>query len=136
MKKMTFILMAVMAVVFASCEKEGDDDNSTDYETLIIGTWKVTHAEFDGVFIDITVPPASEIISETTATFRTDGTYTGEGYLGDGSGTYEIKGNTVITYYAGEEFIKYEIISINGNECILIMRADDQSIKIKCKKIS
>ena len=70
----------------------------------------------------------------TYATFKSDGTYYGSGYFGNGSGTWSIKGNTVNTYVGGELYASYEIISVTSTTSELKMSMDGESIWIKCKK--
>ena len=128
MKKHLFLLLTlvVATVAFVSCSND-DDDNQ--YNSDIVGTWKITEFKMSqsGSYIDWP-------FKTTYATFKSDGTYYGSGYFGNGSGTWSIKGNTVNTYVGGELYASYEIISVTSTTSELKMSIDGESIWIKCKK--
>ena len=128
MKKHLFLLLTlvVATVAFVSCSND-DDDNQ--YNSDIVGTWKITEFKMSqsGSYIDWP-------FKTTYATFKSDGTYYGSGYFGNGSGTWSIKGNTVNTYVGGELYASYEIISVTSTTSELKMSMDGESIWIKCKK--
>ena len=128
MKKQLFLLLTlvVATVAFVSCSKD-DDDNQ--YNSDIVGTWKITEVKTSqsGSYIDWP-------FKTTYASFKSDGTYYGSGYFGNGSGTWSIKGNTVNTYVGGELYASYEIISVTSTTSELKMSMDGESIWIKCKK--
>lgn len=128
MKKHLFLLLTlvVATVAFVSCSND-DDDNQ--YNSDIVGTWKITEVKTSqsGSYIDWP-------FKTTYATFKSDGTYYGSGYFGNGSGTWSIKGNTVNTYVGGELYASYEIISVTSTTSELKMSMDGESIWIKCKK--
>ena len=128
MKKQLFLMLTlvVATVAFVSCSKD-DDDNQ--YNSDIVGTWKITEVKTSqsGSYIDWP-------FKTTYASFKSDGTYYGSGYFGNGSGTWSIKGNTVNTYVGGELYASYEIISVTSTTSELKMSMDGESIWIKCKK--
>ena len=128
MKKQLFLLLTlvVATVAFVSCSND-DDDNQ--YNSDIVGMWKITEVKMSqsGSYIDWP-------FKTTYATFKSDGTYYGSGYFGNGSGTWSIKGNTVNTYVGGELYASYEIISVTSTTSELKMSMDGESIWIKCKK--
>ena len=128
MKKHLFLLLTlvVATVAFVSCSND-DDDNQ--YNSDIVGTWKITEVKTSqsGSYIDWP-------FKTTYATFKSDGTYYGSGYFGNGSGTWSIKGNTVNTYVGGELYASYEIISVTSTTSELKMSMDGESIWIKCNK--
>ena len=128
MKKHLFLLLTlvVATVAFVSCSND-DDDNQ--YNSDIVGTWKITEVKMSqsGSYIDWP-------FKTTYATFKSDGTYYGSGYFGNGSGTWSIKGNTLNTYVGGELYASYEIISVTSTTSELKMSMDGESIWIKCKK--
>ena len=128
MKKQLFLLLTLVVATFAfvSCSKD-DDDNQ--YNSDIVGTWKITEVKTSqsGSYIDWP-------FKTTYASFKSDGTYYGSGYFGNGSGTWSIKGNTVNTYVGGELYASYEIISVTSTTSELKMSMDGESIWIKCKK--
>ena len=128
MKKKLFLLLTIVVATFAfvSCSKD-DDDNQ--YESAIVGTWKITDVKTSQSGTYISWP-----FKTTYASFKSDGTYYGSGYFGAGSGTWSVKGNTVNTYVGGELYASYEIISVTSTTSELKMSMDGESIWIKCKK--
>ena len=128
MKKHLFLLLTlvVATVAFVSCSND-DDDNQ--YNSDLVGTWKITEVKTSqsGSYIDWP-------FKTTYATFKSDGTYYGSGYFGNGSGTWSIKGNTLNTYVGGELYASYEIITVTSTTAELKMSMDGESIWIKCKK--
>ena len=128
MKKHLFLLLTlvVATVAFVSCSND-DDDNQ--YESTIVGTWKITDVKTSQSGTYISWP-----FKATYASFKSDGTYYGSGYFGNGSGTWSIKGNTVNTYVDGDLYASYEIISVTSTTSELKMSMDGESIWIKCKK--
>lgn len=123
MKKTLLLLISILTMTFIGCS---NDDDDSEYKDAIIGTWELTEIEINGNWITMPKP--------TYATFNSDGSYTGRGYFGNGTGTYKISGNTVTCYIDGEVYIKYEIIDIIGNVCTLNMIVGSESRKIICNK--
>ncbi len=136
-KLLATVFLAVLAIVSISCSKD-EPTNKFDYPLeTIYGTWRVTHVEREnGTMLDVTSSIAEKHFKPTYATFNSDGTYSGRGFFGDGDGTYKAQGKTVICYIDGEEYLKYDILSLSGNQCELKMHQTDDksSIKIRCKK--
>ena len=128
MKKYLFLLLTLMVTSFAfvSCS---DDDDDNRYNSAIVGTWKITEVKTSQSVSYMDWP-----FKTTYASFKSDGTYYGSGYFGNGSGTWSIKGNTVNTYVGGELYASYEIISVTSTTSELKMSMDGESIWIKCKK--
>jgi hypothetical protein len=123
------MLMIVSSISFASCSD--DDEPQSPYATTIIGTWKITHFGSEAYW-------ATWNKSTTTATFNSDGTYSGRGYFGTGSGTYTLKGSHITCYIDGDVYAQYDIISVENGIAILDMYAGNDSstkLTIKCKKI-
>jgi len=136
MKKIIGILL--LAVIVLSCSKDSEAESKFNYDlNLLYGTWRITHIQNDdGSFMDITTSAAESLIEPTYATFKSDFTYTGKGFFGNGNGKYKAVGNSVITYVDGVEFLRYDIVSLTGTECQLIIKepGTTSSIGIKCKK--
>ena len=128
MKKYLFLLLTlvVTSLAFVSCS---DDDDDNQYNSAIVGTWKVTEVK-TRQYVSYMVRP----FKTTYASFKSDGTYYGSGYFGTGSGTWSIKGNTVNTYVGGELYASYEIISVTSTTSELKMSMGSDAIWIKCKK--
>lgn len=141
MKKKTILsmLLAVMTVglsaVFTSCSSD-DDENKFDYPMeTVYGTWETTAVkQKNGDWLDLTSWVWAEYRAK--ATFYSDGTYTGSGALGNGSGTYTVAGNTIVTYVNGKEYTRYVVsyISSDGTEMQGTMSDKTSSIEFKAKK--
>ena len=128
MKKQLFLLLTLVVATFAFVSCSNDDDDY-QYDPAIVGTWKITEVKTSQSGTYINWP-----FKATYASFKSDGTYYGSGYFGNGSGTWSIKGNTVNTYVAGDLYASYEIISVTSTTSELKMSMDGESIWIKCKK--
>lgn len=102
------------------------------YNLVIYGTRDITHIKNDGKWLDIT----SSIFSEfhASATFNPDGTYSGHGYFGNGSGTYKAMDNAIICYVGKEEYARYIIHNLTNDTAEMTMKMGGSSIDIKCKK--
>ena len=128
MKKYLFFLLAlvVTSLAFVSCS---DDDDDNQYNSAIVGTWKITEVKTSqsGSYMDWP-------FKTTYASFKSDGTYYGSGYFGTGSGTWSIKGNTVNTYVGGKLYTSYEIISVTSITSELKMSMGNDAVWIKCTK--
>lgn len=120
MKIKILLILVLLCTVFTSCKK--DDKNKFDYpmETLY-GIWDGSEVYLNksSQWIDITKYPYTEF--GFSIRFNPDGTYYGSGYFGNGSGTYEASGKTIITYIDGEEYAKYTIKSLTSSKCELTM---------------
>lgn len=132
------VALVGLVVALSGCSKDDEPSNAFDYpmETLY-GTWRVTHIEQkNGSMLDVTTPIAERVFEPTYATFNADGTYSGRGAFGDGSGTYKAKGKTISCFVDGQEYLKYDVISLVGTQCELKMyqSGSSSSIKIRCKK--
>lgn len=129
--KKYFYLMALCLpfLLLASCGSDDDDNESGPTKSEIIGTWvlKEVADNANGPFV-------SWPYERTTATFNANGTYTGTGKFGNGSGTWKQSGNTIETYINGQLYFSYEIISVSGNKAELKMSMDGSSLWIRCEK--
>lgn len=136
MKKYLFALL-VCVMAFAGCSKDDETPKfNYDLETLY-GTWRVTEVQQkDGSFFDVTTSVAEMVFEPTYATFNENGTYSGRGEFGTGSGTYKAEGNTIYTYVEGVEYLRYEVKSLSGEKCHLVMKKQGSSstLEIKCTK--
>lgn len=125
------LIAILMCVSFSSCSNDDEDEFelSGPYATKIIGTWELTHYGDGKVWIPWTK-------KTTSATFNSNGTYSGQGYFGTGTGTFELSNSHVTCYVDGEIFMQYDIVSIENNIAVLTMYPDSSSEKltIKCEK--
>ena len=128
MKKQLFLLLTLVVATFAFVSCSNDDDDN-QYNSDLVGTWKITEVKTSQSGSYIAWP-----FKTTYASFKSDGTYYGSGNFGTGSGTWSIKGNTVNTYVGGELYASYEIISVTSTTSELKMSMGSDAIWIKCKK--
>lgn len=131
MKRILLLFAAVVCVAFVGCSKD-DGNDGFKYGDAIYGTWDVTHVKSDGSWIDITSPLFSKY--QASATFNADGTYSGSGYFGTGSGTYKASGNTIVCYISGSEYARYDVRSLSDNVAEMTMTMAGSSVDIRCKK--
>lgn len=129
MRKILFMMAMILPFfVFTSCSK--DDEPTFDYDlNMIYGTWGLDEVDTGNGY-------QNWILEETSATFKKDGSYYGRGYFGEGSGTYTAEGKTITCFVGGKEYIKYDVLDLNGNKCELrmYMTGSEEDIKIKCIK--
>lgn len=123
------LLLATMMVFLPSCSK--DNDEPEDIKTQMIGTWAATSVKFsDSDWVDITNYPSMAL----SITFNKDGSYSGRGTLGNGSGTYTVSGRTIKTYVGGELYATYYVNSVSGNKAELKLTMGGSSMDIKATK--
>ncbi len=125
------LLLAVTGLVFMSCDKDDDDDFDYPMESLY-GTWNVTDVKAGGRWYDVTTYPYTKF--GMSISFKSNGSFYGKGYFGNGSGTYKATGNTIITYLGDEEYIRYTVKSLSGNNAELTMSMGGESMDIKAEK--
>lgn len=126
------LLFTAMFLTFSSCSKD-DDDFDYPMDTLY-GTWEGISINIDGSWTDITEYPFTKFAFSIK--FNSDGTYTGKGYFGNGSGTYTTKGKTIITYVDGKEYLRYDIKSLTNNvaELSMTVEGSGESLIVKVRK--
>ncbi len=126
MKKILLLFVAIATM--SACSK--DEETTPKNENLIIGSWELTH------FNDMAIKDFPDIFDETTIiTFKKGGAYEGKGAFGNGSGTYEIKGDVVTTYIEGEKFHTFEIVTIDNQNVEAKMTDSSGTTTIKAKRI-
>lgn len=136
MKKVVLVLMSTLLCLgIFGCSSEDEDEFNYDLD-LLYGKWRITHVmQSSGSYYDVTTYYAENYVMEPTyATFKSDKTYYGEGYFGNGHGTYTAIAKTITCYINNEVYMTYDVININNTTCELNMKKDNESIKIKCKK--
>lgn len=128
-------LFATMTFSLTSCSDDDDDDLKGGEEEEvttndIVGTWELSEVSLDAGETYIPWP-----YETTTATFNEDGTYTGYGYFGNGTGTWKQDGNTINTYVDGELYMSYEVVELEKTTCTLKMAiTESMIIYAKCVK--
>lgn len=133
MKKVLFLLAMLPMVLLSACSSDDEDSFNYPMETLY-GTWEGVEIDIDGTIIDLTDWVYSKY--RFSATFNSDGTYSGSGYFGNGSGTYKANGDMIYTYIDGKEYLRYQVVSMQGNTAtlIMIMEGSDETLKVKVRK--
>jgi len=126
------LLLATICIALPSCSDDEDEPDAGIKEN-IIGTWKGTAAKIDGKWIDLTEYPYNMRLS-FSATFHKDGTYSGKGAFGTGSGTYTIKGKTIETYVGGELYLKYIVKEMTSSAAELTIVDDDDTLDVRVVK--
>ena len=139
MKRVLLTTIAIIVVVtaFVGCNSNKPNDGFDYPLKTLYGTWRITHVEqTDGTMLNVTTPLAERAFEPTYATFNPDGTYSGKGYFGNGSGTYKAEGKTITCFIDGTEYLKYDVLSLSDDQCELKMYRSGKtfSIKIRCKK--
>lgn len=138
MKKILSILAIMIAIVFSSvafssCSSDNDGDKYGFTKADVVGTWETTAMQTSGgTWIDLTNYLYYDM--RAYAKFNSDGTYRGWGALGNGTGTWELKGNTLTTYVSGKVYITYTNIVLNGDEMSGTMSDNSASINFKAKR--
>lgn len=123
------LLLATFMVFLPACTD--DKDEPEDIKTQMIGTWDATSVKFsDSDWVDITNYPSMAL----SITFNKDGSYSGRGALGNGSGTYTVSGRTIKTYVGGELYGTYYVNSISGNKAELKLTMGSTSMDIRATK--
>ena len=129
--KVTNIYLLLGICICFFCQSCGSEDEPSMDD--IVGTWKLTEVSTDNgkTFSTWT-------LEKTTATFNENGTYSGNGYFGNGYGKWKKSGNTVTTYVDGSEYLRYTIKELTSSTCTLIMsqKGSDATIWIRCIKTS
>lgn len=123
------LLLATFMVFLPACSD--DKDEPEDIKTQMIGTWDATSVKFsDSDWVDITNYPSMAL----SITFNKDGSYSGRGALGNGSGTYTVSGRTIKTYVGGELYGTYYVNLISGNKAELKLTMGSTSMDIRATK--
>lgn len=124
--------MLILSALFAVLPCCSNDEPEKEIKTKIIGTWDGTAVYSDGRWVDITQYPYTKLAF--SATFYKDGTYTGNGSLGNGRGTYVVKGKNVETYVNGKLYFTYKVKTITENKAELTLSDNSSSIDVRVKK--
>lgn len=113
-------------IVFASCG--GDDKKENKWKSFATGTWKLTEIKLDGW-------ENVEGKMDASITFVDESNYKGTGAFGNGKGTYDFSGDTLITYVRGKEYMRYVIKYADEESAKLEMWLRGESMDIHVKKV-
>lgn len=132
MKKVFSLLLLLIATVSFLPSCSNDDDEPENIKSQMIGTWDATAVRFssDSDWTDITKYPSMAL----SITFNKDGSYSGRGALGNGSGTYTVSGKTIKTYVGGELYGTYYVKTVSGNYAELSLTMGSSSMEIKATR--
>lgn len=129
------MMLAMMAMVFtfSACGSDDEESGSNFNYPMeyLYGRWDLTELSIDGKTIDLSNSYWYKF--KASATFNSDGTYSGSGYFGNGSGTYKATGNTVITYINGKEYLRYILDSVTPTKMSGYMTQEGSTEKIGIK---
>ena len=104
------------------------DLGSFDYPTNeLFGTWKASVIHVKGSLKWIIVEDYPKY--KMSITFNSDGTFSGEGYLGNGSGTYRLYGKTITTYIDGKVYATYTINDLSSSIADITLAMEEESSK-------
>lgn len=133
MKKILLFTALLAALVFTGCSKDNDASFKFGVENLY-GTWDGIAIKSKGEWIDITKAPHTNL--GFSATFHNDGTYSAEGYFGDGSGTFKAAGDMIYTYVDGKEMYRYQVHYISNGiaEMSMGVAGSDDKIEIRVQR--
>lgn len=117
-----------MGIVFSSCSKDDDMDlGNFDYPLAeLFGTWKASTIHASGRWIAVSDYPRYNM----SITFNKNGSFSGEGYLGNGSGTYKVSGKTITTYVDGKVYATYYVSSYNAGVADFTITIGKESIRM------
>lgn len=128
-KAAVMMTICVLTLGLSSCSKDNEYTPDREIATNIVGTWEIEQYDTGEGY-------KNWILQTTQATFNEDGTYSGSGHFGNGTGTYKIKGSTITCYVSGEKFLVYKVITLDGNSATLSVTdpEDTDTLFIKCTK--
>lgn len=128
-KGLRYIVFAIASLLLYSCGKDNGAETPSNNFTLnrddIIGCWKVIQAKYDEG-----AKMTDWAFEDTYATFEENGLYKGEGYFGNGEGTYSVSGNVITTKVDNVPFIVYEVTGLEEDKANLIATLQSNQMKI------
>lgn len=132
MKKVFSLLLLLIATISFLPSCSSDDDEADNIKSQMIGTWDATAVRFSGDsdWTDITKYPSLAL----SITFNKDGSYSGSGALGNGSGTYTVSGKTIKTFIGGELYGTYYVNTVSGNYAELTLTMGSSNMEIKATR--
>lgn len=125
-------IFAIMAISLTSCSNSDDEPSISISQSQLTGLWDATDVQFnnDGKWLSIVNRPDLAL----SITFYEDGTYYGEGALGNGEGTYTLTNNTIKTFVDGELYATYVVNSLSADKVELSMAMGKETMLIRATK--
>ncbi len=128
-------LLAMLNFCMTSCSKDDVNLGSFDYPTdELFGTWNASVIHVKGSLRWIVVENYPRY--KMSITFNSDGTFSGEGYFGNGSGTYRLYGKTITTYIDGKVYITYTVNELSSGVADITLTKGGESMDITVYKSS
>ena len=128
-------LLAMLYFCMTSCSKDDVNLGSFDYPTdELFGTWNASVIHVKGSLRWIVVENYPRY--KMSITFNSDGTFSGEGYFGNGSGTYRLYGKTITTYIDGKVYITYTVNELSSGVADITLTKGGESMDITVYKSS
>lgn len=127
-KKFLWIALLAMGIVLSSCSKDDDVDlGQFDYPiNELFGTWKASTIWVGSSYIAVSNHPQYAM----SITFNSNGTFNGNGYLGNGSGTYKVNGKTITTYVDGGIYATYYVTKYEQGMADFTITIGKESIRM------
>lgn len=125
------LVVSLSSTTFVACSSDSDDVLEIKGSD-VYGLWTTTAVESNGKWVDVTNPAYKDL--RASARFYKDGTYWGFGALGTGYGTWSVSDNIISTFVDGEEYIKYKIYSLDGDNMKGVMYDSNSSLNFKAKR--
>ena len=124
-----YVLISIIPWLLACCGKDNGTETPTNTYSLnredIIGCWKVIQAKYDE-----DAKMTDWAFEDTYASFEENGLYKGEGYFGNGEGTYSVAGNVITTKVDNVPYIVYEVTGLEGDKANLTATLQKNQLKI------
>lgn len=128
-------LLVMLNFCMTSCSKDDVDLGSFDYPMdELFGKWNASTIHVKGSLRWIIVEDYPRY--KMSITFNSDGTFSGEGYLGNGSGTYRLYGKTITTYIDGKVYITYTVNDLSSGVANITATMGGESIDMTVYKSS
>ena len=132
---LTYLTISIASLLMLSCGKENGQNEKNNFvlnRADIIGCWQVIQAKYDE-----NATMTAWTFEDTYATFEENGLYKGEGYWGNGTGTYSVAGNVITTKVDNVPYIIYEVTGLEDDKAYLIATVQKNQMKVwlVCQKV-
>jgi hypothetical protein len=133
MKKILIALAMLPLLAFVSCSSDDDDKVNTpeiDFAHNIeqlYGQWRATGVELGEIVIDLTDTneEGEEIFAPTYVSFAENGSFSSSGLIGETTGEYTTKGETIIAAVGEnkEDKMSFEMTDLNAETAKIVIDA-------------